>query len=156
MGLVEGERVAAVVGLGDRPAADVAAFRRAEAFDQLWTAGKLREEAMEARDAETDGEPRVAPAEFLADEEAQPHGLRGRDVGIGRFEGVEAEFAVAIEHLPEHRLLRDHVGRIRQLVELHASGPHHFLGELVGLIANRVFSLAELALDVDERHGRLL
>ena len=76
--------------------------------------------------------------------------------GSGDLERVEAELAVAVEHLPEHRVRRDHVGRIRQPVELHAGGPHHLLGELVGLIANRVFSLAELALDVDERHGRLL
>jgi hypothetical protein len=87
--------------------------------------------------------PGVAPAEFLADEKQCD--LRGRDVESG-IRGVEAEFAVAIEHLPEHRLLRDHVGRIRQLVELHAGGPHHFLGELRPDREPRVQSLNSLSI----------
>jgi hypothetical protein len=151
--LVEGERIAAVVGLGDRPAADVLAVGRAVALDQILAAGHAGEDPVHARDAETDREPGIAPAELFVDETAQARRLDRAQLRLRRIEDVEAELAVLLEDRPERRAGRDHVGGIGELVELRARRAHQLLGELVCRVADLPRFIREVYFDVRERHG---
>jgi hypothetical protein len=150
--VAEGEGVAAVIGLGDRPATDVLAFEGAVALDQLLATGHLGEDPVHTGDTEADGEPRVSPAQLLVDEATQPRGLDGVQLRVRRFEDVEAQRAVLLEDVPEHRAGRAHVGGVGEHVELGPRRPHHLFRELASGVADLPRFVREIHLDVRECH----
>jgi hypothetical protein len=154
--LGDGERVAAVVRLGDRPAPDLLVVLSAEALDQGRSPRHLREHAGEPGDAQADREPRVATAHLLGDE--QPHsGRLGRiHLGADRVQRVETELPLLLEDLPQHGVGGDDLPRIGKLIELPAGGEHHLVRELARGVPDLLHLIGEPDLDLEASHGSVL
>ena len=150
----EGDEVAAMARLGSTPAADQ--LGGAEALDELGPAGELRQHARKGRNAEADGQPGIAPAQFLGDDVPQPRALYRREVVVRIGVGVEAERAVLLEHVPQNRLRRDHVRGIGQPIERDAGRPHDLGGKLVHQVAYPTFLIRQVDIEIHHRHWSLL
>ena len=128
-----------------------------EALDELGILRNLRQHPRKAVDTEADRETGVSPALLLGDDAAQPRLLHGCEPllgGFGRIGGlVEAERPVFLEHLPEDRILGDHVRWIGQRVELYPRRPHHLRGKLVNRILDRPLLVGQSGLEIDHRHA---
>ncbi len=83
---VDHRHVAALVGMGDHPAADLAGAE-VHQFLVAHDGGHLHGEA---RDDQADGEPGIAPAEFLADQRLHADRDLGRQLGQHRRDRVPA------------------------------------------------------------------
>jgi hypothetical protein len=151
--LGEGHGVAAVVGLGQRPAADRGILSRAEARDQRFVAGLLDPGLVEPGEPQGDREPHVAPGELLVDDGHEAGLRKGLHLGVVH-ERSQAQLVVLLEDLPQRRIGRDHVGRVDHAVELRAGRAHDLRGELVRQVADCTVLFGQIQLDVDRRHAR--
>jgi hypothetical protein len=154
--LADRERIASVVGLGDRPAADVAVVGAAEPLDQGGSSGHRCEEPVKTGDAQADGQAGVPPSELFVQDGAHAGALdRGEIPRLG-LEVCQPQLAMLLEHLPERRPGRAHVRRIGEPVELFSGGAQDLLGKLVRRVLDRSLGFVESQLDVDQRHGHAL
>ena len=152
-----GQRVRAVVGLGDRPAADVA---RLPVFDKRPhdVVGKLRvaatagEEERERSDGQGDAEVGAAPAKLLVHNDLLLYRKPGPAQRLWQAANVVALLVVPAEDVPKDRIAFDHVIRVGQCVQLHGGGPHHLFGEAVHLMAQRDLLRRERSVEVEVGH----
>jgi hypothetical protein len=148
--VLEVDHVAAVIGLGDGPAADDVGA--AEALDQRLVPGHRNHRSRKARDAEADGEAGVSPAELLADHRAKTRAAGRIERARGIAHLVEAELPVAPVGLPQRRGRRDHVGRVGHAVELYADRAHHLARELADGIENRALLVTKIEIELHQTH----
>jgi len=137
------ERVRAVIGLGDRPAADVAGLgvgdeRAHEGVDQLGVAGAGDDHEGQAGNPDADRQVRAPPAELLEQDVL----LEAAEAEAAQLDGdhrsVVAEAIGVAQRAPERRALRDHLGRVSQTVECYGGRAEHLGGgEAVRRLAER-------------------
>ena len=113
---------------------------------------------MKVVDAEADRQTGVPPAELLPHQVAE---LRRSFHFFGRrrhfgLEGVEPEFPVAPEYVPQRRPIGDDLLGVAEAVELLADRPQNLGGKPVGGITHRLLFFCKPDLDVHQSHGDLL
>ena len=126
-----------MIGLGDRPAADVFGLAVVDeghhhVAHNIGVAAHGGEGEGEGGDADGDGEVSAAPGDLLSVDVAG----QGRHVGatqrLGKGRLVVTEFVCLAKHVPVDGPFSDDIFR-RALVQLDAGGPQHFYSELVSL-----------------------
>ncbi|MCZ7534871.1 MAG: hypothetical protein M5T61_02275 [Acidimicrobiia bacterium] len=142
-----------MVGLGDRPAADLLLAGVDVAVDQLGVPRHGGEEPVEVGYSEAHCEAGVTPPHLLVDDAADDRSGDGIGPRFGRAELIDAELAVLLEDLPERGVGGDDVGGVVELVEALSDGAHHLYGEAVHRVANLDVLFAEAGVVVQQRHG---